>query len=77
MITCNSQDEGTAESLADLFDDEDDDMLVQATNPASLADPLADSDDDDIPVITQSKKVTRIEDDDGDSRGEVFTFVDL
>ena len=49
-------------------------MLVQATNPSALKDPLADS-DDDIPRITQSKKVTRLEDDDGDIGGKMKLVV--
>ncbi len=61
----------TADQLADLFDDNDDDMLVEATNPstASLARP-ADSDDDDndnddgnIVGSTQRKKALRLVDD--------------
>ena len=46
----------TAEQLADLFDDQDDDMLVDASNPAGPGGDGNDDDDYDAEEIARLKR---------------------
>ena len=67
----------TADQLADLFDDNDEDILVEATNPSSNANNFGDS-DDDMPTMTPGKRRTTaiLDDDDDESRGFIFYHID-